>query len=173
MEIAHLGIGSCDRGVRTTEHWVPFYERFRRSWTGAQGQDLRSHHRQKWKSLECSSKVSLPIYLLDLIVGPAPLTPALAETIALCLMFGVLPLIGFSLLGQSIIRWLRSGRLETYSRGGKWNVYYRSQTPVQFWLALVFKAVSLFALCAFPLVVCVLFLLPRLIDILRGGSGAP
>jgi hypothetical protein len=99
------------------------------------------------------------------------LTPAFAEAVALCVIFGVIPLIGFSLLVQSIRQSVRSGRLETYSRGGIWHLYYRADDQIKFWFALSFKAVPMFALCAFPFILCVLFFLPRLITIVRTGGG--
>jgi hypothetical protein len=118
----------------------------------------------------CASSRSRSTSLGVILGSGAFFTPALAEAVALCLMFGVLPLIGLALLVQSILGWIRTGRLETYRRGGVWNVYYRSNTPVQFWVALTLKATYLFALCALPLALCVLIALPRLIAILRGAG---
>jgi hypothetical protein len=99
------------------------------------------------------------------------LTPALADAIAKCVVFGVLPVYGAVLLIESVSQSVRSGAVWVYRRGWGSKLYKRTDDPVKFWFALSFKAVSLFSVCAVPLILCVLFFLPRLIAILRPGVG--
>lgn len=101
------------------------------------------------------------------------LTPALADAIAKCFVFGVLPIYGAVLLCQSVSQSVRSGTVWIYWRGSGEKQYKRANDPLQYWLALSFKTAFLIALCAFPFFLCVLFSLPHLIAILRAGGHGP
>jgi hypothetical protein len=66
---------------------------------------------------------------------------------------------------------MRSGIVWVYRRGGDFALYKRIDGPLKFWVALSLKSFSLFALCAVPFSLFIIFFLPQLLSAVRiGGS---
>jgi hypothetical protein len=98
------------------------------------------------------------------------LTPDFFDAAAKCVVFGVLPVIGVIILVRNIRQSVRSGSIWTGYRFGNPTLHKRGENPSKFWLAVLIKAVSLFALCAAPILLCIVFFLPRLIAIVRSSA---
>jgi len=98
------------------------------------------------------------------------LTPDFFDAAAKCVVFGVLPLIGVIILVQNIRQSVRSGSICTGYRFGNPTLHKRGENPSKFWLAVSIKALSLFALCAAPFLLCIAFFLPRLIAIVHSSA---
>jgi hypothetical protein len=100
----------------------------------------------------------------------AILTPALFDAGAKCVVFGVLPIVGASILFQYVRACMRSGIVWIYRRGGDFTLYRRIDGPLKFWVALSLKSLSLFVLCAVPFCLFIVFFLPQLLSVVRTGG---
>lgn len=101
------------------------------------------------------------------------ITPTIAEAVAQCVVFGGLPAYGFYLLYLSVEQSLRSGKVWWFTPGAKFKLYKRVEEPASFWTVFYANFIVRFVICAVPFLLFALISLPRLLDLIRGGSNAP
>jgi hypothetical protein len=95
------------------------------------------------------------------------ITPAEAEAVAKCAVFGVLPAYGFYLLYLSVERSLRTGRVWWFTAGATSKLYNRMGEPAKFWAAFCTNFFAHFSICAVPFLLFAFIFLPRLVQMLR------
>jgi len=95
------------------------------------------------------------------------ITPAEAEAVAKCVVFGVLPAYGLYLLYLSVERSLRTGRVWWFTAGATLKLYNRTDDPAKFWAAFGANFFMRFSICAVPFLLFAFIFLPRLVQLLR------